>query len=173
MSGWNLQRLKAVWSSVHEMGLKDSDFTKALDEIMSHAFEKHTVSENLQQVVVLKLKTSFTGLTGEEFYAQEIGRCLQRAYDAYHAGDTRPLDYETYKMFVTACHEWGSLTQNQKMEEVYLETPEEYSTGGRQQTKASAGAAVPGKDDGQTQAKDRLRELMRRLRQIVEDYAEK
>ena len=56
MSGLILQRLKAVWSSVHEKGLQDSDFTQALDEIISHAFEKHTVSENLQQVVVLKLK---------------------------------------------------------------------------------------------------------------------
>jgi hypothetical protein len=158
---------------MHEKGLNDSDFTKALDEIISHAFEKKTVTENQQLAEVLKLKTIYNDLTGHEFYVLEVGRWLQRAYDAYHAGDTRPLDYEMYKMFVTACHELGAIMNNQKMMELYLETPEEHRTGGRQKTKASAGAAVPGKDDAQTQAKERLRELLQRLKEIVEDYAEK
>ena len=168
-----LLRLRAVWNCVHEMRM-DSDFTKALDEIIGLAFEPHTVSENGLDVKVSVLRDDYKSLMGDEPGVETVRACLLWAYDAYHADSTRPLPYDMYKMFVGACHGCGSLVNKRNMVKWYLETPEEHSTGGAKkaspQAEASAGAAVPVKDDAQTQENERLRELLRRLKKIVEEY---
>jgi hypothetical protein len=135
-----LQRLKAVWSEARKEEEEPKLVALAiwLRQIVDLTFESRTALENmpevslakipkvkLQEVNLLVLKAECKNLAGNEPVVGKVAVFLKGAYDAYHEGCGRPLDYDYYPMFVRACQQWGSRTQISELSQCRLETEEE------------------------------------------------
>ena len=172
-NGWMAQllyKIKILCDYVHEVGMKDA-FTDELDKCVALTFKANSVSVGGEKQTVWDLKDSCTALGGHELVVRDVQRCLERAYKAYHTGNSRSLPYEKYESFMAVCRGWGSFMNDRQMMNWEKETLEEYMTGGRKQPGRPAGeAAEPTNAGTKTDGVDRMQELLAALRKLLETY---
>ena len=165
-----LYKIRGLWEYVHTEGMKDA-FTDELDTCVALTFKANSESVGGEKQTVWELKDSCTGLDGHELVVRDVKACLERAYKAYHAGNSRRLSYEKYERFMEVCRGWGSLMRDRQMMSWYQETEKEYTTrGSRQAAEQAGGAAEPTNEGTKTGGAERMQELLAALRKLLDTY---
>ena len=112
-----LFKIKQVWEYVGQMGLK-SDFRYFLDECADLVFEE--VTHGVVQPE-WKLKEKYLNISGHEEWLKPVTKSLINAYEACCKDKSRPLTYEMYAKFVSACVTWGTAMNNPELRGVEVE----------------------------------------------------
>ena len=155
-----LFKIKEVWECVRQMGLQ-SDFRYFLDECADLVFEEvtHGISQS-----EWKLKEKYLNFSGHEAWLQPVTKSLIYAYEACLADKSRPLTYEMYAKFVSACVTWGTVVNNSELRYVKVEADEE-TYNKRRDRYIEAEAAKPAKPEDKY---EKILRLLQELKGLVE-----
>ena len=143
--------IKILCDYVHRVGM-NSTFTQALDECVRVAFkgdgELKETNGDYNSVM------------------RDMRPILDRAYKAYHEGNSRPLHYDLYEKFMSVCRACGFMLQNVEMQNWHKETLIEYE----KRSSAQPTQHARGDGGGATREAQSMRELLRKLRDLLETY---
>ena len=144
-------KIKQVCDYVHRVGIT-STFTDALDECVRMAFTD-----------VGELKD-----TNGDYYRvmYNMQEKLIEAYSEYHRGSDRPLPYDLYTKFMSACRGCGFIVHNEILQNKHTETQDVYE----QRRSAQPTQHARGDGGGATREAQSMRELLRKLRDLLETY---